>query len=70
MYGLFATKGRQKIFEKQIEVVNSLESVLKHCFIEDCNQKELVLDLLGKMLNIDYNKRISPKQILEHSFLQ
>jgi serine/threonine protein kinase len=67
---LFCPKGRQKIYEKQIEVVNNIENVLKNSFIEDSNQKELVIDLLKKMLNIDYSKRISPEELLEHNFLK
>ncbi len=67
---MFSPKGRQKIHEKQIEVVNNIENVLKNTFIEDSYQKELVIDLLKKMLNIDYSKRISPEELLEHNFLK
>ena len=58
------------MYEKQIEVASNIENVIKNSFIEDSNQKELIIDLLKKMLNIDYSKRISPEELLDHNFLK
>ena len=70
MFGLFATKGRQKIYEKQIDVVSNLDSTLKNCFSEDFTEKDNFVDLIKRLLDSNYVTRISPTQILEHNFLK
>ena len=71
--GLFGYRGRDgnKIYNKQIEMTKFLDKILKEslfCFFNN-DDKVNFYDLLSKMLNFDYKKRISTKEALEHKFL-
>ncbi|CDW87876.1 protein kinase domain containing protein [Stylonychia lemnae] len=77
MTGLFGIQGRipKKIKLKQIQTVQQLKQILKKQFSSDLclgsfNTNEDFLDLLAKMLDLNPKFRISPKEILEHPFLQ
>ncbi|CAK85917.1 unnamed protein product (macronuclear) [Paramecium tetraurelia] len=66
-YGLFAVKGRvfDKIIDRQMEVIQNLDSYI------DKNYSGLKIDnqtrfILKEMLNLDPEKRLSPKQIVEY----
>ena len=71
--GLFGIRGRDsnKIYHKQIELNKNLKSLLKNSYLYNFNEedRENFEDLLSKMLNIDYKKRISSKEALNHKFL-
>ena len=71
--GLFGYRGRDgnKIYNKQIEMTKILDKILKESLICLFNNvdKENFHDLLSKMLNFDYKKRISTKDALKHQFL-
>jgi len=71
--GLFGYRGRDgnKIYHKQIEMCKNLDKILKESLICLFNNvdKENFHDLLKKMLNFDYKKRISTKDALKHEFL-
>ena len=72
-HGIFGCWMRDatKIYQKQIEISKNLNKLLKNSLLymfekEDRNN---FVDLLGKMLNIDYSKRINTLEILKHPFL-
>ena len=72
-HGIFGCRMRDasKIYQKQIEISKNLNKLLKNSLLymfekEDRNN---FVDLLGKMLNIDYTKRINTLEILKHPFL-
>jgi len=67
---LFGFKGRNgaKIFSKQIEVSNNIKKILQDCLITE--DKSLLVDLISKMLDINYKTRISPEEALKHEFFQ
>ena len=71
--GLFGYRGRDgnKIYHKQVELCKNLDKILKESLICLFNNvdKENFHDLLKKMLNFDYKKRISTKDALKHQFL-
>jgi len=69
-YGLFGVKGRSnnKIYQKQEEVSKNLASYMQDCLINEKKEKELFIDLLEKMTNINYKQRISPNDALKHEF--
>ena len=71
--GLFGYRGRDgnKIYNKQIEMTKFLDKILKESLFCLFNNDDKVnfYDLLSKMLNFDYKKRISTKEALEHKFL-
>ena len=71
--GLFGYRGRDgnKIYNKQIEMTKFLDKILKEILFCLFNNDDKVnfYDLLSKMLNFDYKKRISTKEALEHKFL-
>eukprot|EP00347_Sterkiella_histriomuscorum_P016998 403351053 len=76
MTGLFGIQGRipKKIKQKQIQTVQNLKQTLKKQFqselcLGSLNTNELFLDLLSKMMELNPKLRISPKEVLEHSFL-
>ena len=70
--GYFGCKGREgnKIYQKQIELSKNLNKVLKNSllYLLDKNNKEMFIDLLGKMLEFNYKKRINIKDALDHPF--
>ena len=71
-HGLFGCKMRDasKIYQKQIEVSKKLKSLLNNSllYLFEKEDRDNFIDLLGKMLNIDYIKRISAQDILKHPF--
>ena len=70
--GLFGVKCRDggKIHAKQLEISKSVSKLLNECLIDDVKEREMFGDLLSKMLEIDYKKRISPQEALKHPFLK
>ena len=73
-HGIFGCKMRDsnKIFQKQIEVSKNLKKILNNSllYMFEKEDREKFIDLLGKMLSIDYNKRITGQDILKHPFLK
>ena len=71
--GLFGCRGRDgnKIYQKQVELTKNLTKKLKNSMIYKFEQedKENFIDLLKKMLELDYKKRITAKEALKHPFL-
>ena len=72
--GYFGCKGREgnKIYQKQIELSKNLGKILKNSLLQilDKNEKEMFVDLLSKMLEFNYKKRINIKNALDHPFLK
>ena len=70
--GIFGCRMRDsnKIYHKQIEVFKNLNKMLKNSllYMFDKEDRDNFIDLLGKMLNIDYTKRINTQNILKHPF--
>ena len=71
--GYFGCKGRDvnKIYQKQIELSQNLNKILKNSMIYmfDNENKSCFIDLLSKMLIFDYTKRITTEEALKHPFL-
>ena len=71
--GYFGCKGRDvnKIYQKQIELSQNLNKILKNSMIYmfDNENKNCFIDLLSKMLIFDYTKRITTEEALKHPFL-
>ena len=72
--GYFGCKGREgnKIYQKQIELSKNLNKILKNSllYMLDKSDKDLFSDLLGKMLEFNYKKRINIKDALNHPFFK
>lgn len=70
--GLFGFKGRglNLIHHKQCEIGNTIHSILEESVIDNIDERKKFEDLVKQMLNIDYYKRITPLQALNHSFLK
>ena len=72
-HGIFGCRMRDsnKIYNKQIEVRKNLNKLLKNSllYMFEKQDRDNFVDLLGKMLNIDYTKRINTEEILNHPFL-
>jgi serine/threonine protein kinase len=70
--GLFGVKGRSgaKIYNKQIEVANSINKLMNDSLVNDESDKAELGDLLGKMLDLNYKTRITPEDALNHPFLK
>lgn len=71
--GIFGCRGRDsnKIYQKQLELSKNMNKILSHSMLYLWNkeEKDLFEDLISKMLNIDYKKRITTHDALEHQFL-
>lgn len=69
--GLFGVKGRNgtKIYNKQIEVSNSIPKLMQDCLIIDEKERNSLSDLLSQMLDMNYKTRINPLNALKHPFL-
>ena len=71
--GYFGCKCRDgnKIYQKQIELSQNLNKILKNSMIYmfDNKNKSEFIDLLCKMLTFDYTKRITIEEALKHPFL-
>ena len=72
--GYFGCKGRDgnKIYQKQIDLSKNLNKILRNSllYMMDKNEKEMFIDLLGKMLEFNYKNRINIKDALNHPFLK
>ena len=72
--GLFGCKLRDgsKIYQKQIDLSKNLNKIIKNSMLYMFNKedKDNFVDLLSKMLEIDYKKRITTEQALNHIFLK
>ena len=72
--GYFGCKGREgnKIYQKQIELSKNLNKILKNSllYMLDKSDKDMFIDLLGKMLEFNYKKRINIKDALNHPFFK
>ena len=72
-HGIFGCRMRDsnKIYQKQLEVSKNLKKLLNNSllYMFEKEDRDNFIDLLGKMLNIDYNKRITTLEILKHPFL-
>ena len=73
IHGIFGCRMRDsnKIYQKQIEVSKNLKKLLNNSllYMFEKEERDNFIDLLGKMLSIDYNKRINSQDILKHPFL-
>lgn len=71
--GYFGCKGRDgnKIYQKQIELSQNLNKILKNSMIYmfDSKNKTEFIDFLSKLLTFDYTKRITTEEALKHPFL-
>ena len=71
-FGYFGCKGREgnKIYQKQIDLSKNLKKILNNSLVYmfDKSNKDMFIDLLGKMLEFNYKKRINIKQALNHPF--
>ena len=71
-HGIFGCKMRDasKIHQKQVEISKNLKKLLNNSllYMFEKEDRDNFIDLLGKMLNIDYTKRINAKSILNHPF--
>ena len=72
-FGYFGCRGRDgnKIYQKQIELSKNLGKILKNSLLYLLNKddREKFVNLLGRMLEIDYKKRIIIKDAINHEFL-
>ena len=70
--GYFGCRGRDgnKIYQKQIELSRNLGKILKNSllYLFNKNDREKFINLLSKMLEFDYKKRIMIKDAIEHEF--
>ena len=69
--GLLAVNGRtpEKIIARQVDVVSNLPSVLKKYPELGLSDDPYAMDLLCSMLHLDPQKRISPKDAMNHPFI-
>ena len=72
-FGYFGCRGRDgnKIYQKQIELSKNLGKILKNSLLYLMNKddREKFVNLLGKMIEFDYKKRIMIKDAINHEFL-
>ena len=72
--GYFGCRGREgnKIYQKQIELSKNLEKILKNSMLYCFNKydRESFINLLSRMLEFDYRKRIKIKEAINHEFLK
>jgi serine/threonine protein kinase len=70
--GLFGCRGRDagKIYQKQVELSKNFQKKLKNSMIYMFEQKDRdnFIDLLKKMLELDYKKRITCQDAIKHPF--
>ena len=70
--GLFGCRGRDanKIYQKQVELCKGINKKLKNSmlYLFDQYDKENFIDLLKKMLELDYKKRITCQDAVNHPF--
>ena len=72
--GLFGCRGRDsnKIYQKQIELSKNINKKLKNSmlYLFEQNDRNNFVDLLKKMLEFDYRKRINCKDAINHEFFK
>ena len=72
--GLFGCRGRDanKIYQKQIELAKIINKKLKNSmlYLFEANDRNNFIDLLKKMLEFDYRKRINCRDAIEHPFFK
>ena len=72
--GLFGCRGRDgvKIYQKQIELSKNIKKKLKNSmlYLFQQNDKDNFIDLLKKMLEFDYKKRITCQDAINHPFFK
>ena len=70
--GLFGCRGREanKIYQKQVELHKGINKKLKNSmlYLFDQYDRENFIDLLKKMLELDYKKRITCQDAVNHPF--
>ena len=70
--GLFGCRGRDanKIYQKQVELCKGINKKLKNSmlYLFDQYDRENFIDLLKKMLELDYKKRINCQDAVNHPF--
>ena len=70
--GLFGCRGRDanKIYQKQIDLAKSINKKLKNSmlYLFENNDRNNFVDLLKKMLEFDYKKRINCQDAINHPF--
>ena len=73
-FGYFGCRGRDgnKIYQKQIELSKNLEKILKNSMLYFFNKydRDNFINLLSRMLEFDYRKRIKIKDAINHEFLK
>ena len=72
--GYFGCKGREanKIYQKQVELSKNLEKILKISLLYLFNKydRDNFINLLSRMLEFDYKKRITVQEAIDHEFLK
>ena len=72
--GLFGCRGRDgsKIYQKQIELTKNINKKLKNSmlYLFQQNDRDNFIDLLKKMLEFDYKKRITCQDAINHPFFK
>ena len=72
--GLFGCRGRDqnKIYQKQVELSKNINKKLKNSllYLFEPNDRYNFIDLLKRMLEFDYKKRINCQDALNHAFFK
>ena len=72
--GLFGCRGRDanKIYQKQVELCKNINKKLKNSmlYLFEVNDRNNFVDLIKKMLELDYKKRISCQDAINHPFFK
>ena len=72
--GLFGCRGRDanKIYQKQVELSKNINKKLKNSllYLFEMNDRNNFIDLLKRMLEFDYRKRISCQDAINHAFFK
>ena len=72
--GLFGCRGRDanKIYQKQVELSKNINKKLKNSllYLFETNDRNNFIDLLKRMLEFDYRKRISCQDAINHAFFK
>jgi len=72
--GLFGCRGRDanKIYQKQVELSKNINKKLKNSllYLFETNDRNNFIDLLKRMLEFDYRKRINCQDAINHAFFK
>ena len=72
--GLFGCRGRDgnKIYQKQVELSKNINKKLKNSllYLFESNDRNNFVDLLKRMLEFDYRKRINCQDAINHAFFK